>query len=257
VHSVLEHFWKETKTQAALLDLDEESLGARVRTHVERVTAEEHGLKQRRSFRDVEATRLHRHVMEFLQLDKQRDAFEVVGFEQEVRPEIEGQSIRLIIDRIDQTPDGEEIIIDYKTGRVEPKKWFGDRPEDPQLPLYAISAKSTPAALAFGIVRDDGCHYKGVVKQEGLLPDLPPKANTYNQELVDAGLDLAASIENWREVIHRLMANFLAGEAHIDPKLGLKTCENSYCQLRSLCRVNELDKRRKAALNDTLAGAAS
>ena len=251
VHSVLEHFWKETKTQAALLELDEAALDARVRAHVDRVTDEERGLKQRPSFTAVEATRLHRHVMAFLEQDKQRDAFEVVGFEEEILPEIEGQKIRLIIDRIDKTPDGEEIIIDYKTGKVEPKKWFDDRPEDPQLPLYAISATSVPAALAFGVVRDDGCLYKGVVKREGLLPNLPPTARSSNQYLIDAGLDLETTIENWRDVIHRLMTSFLAGEASIDPKLGLKTCENSYCELQSLCRVNELDQRRKAALEDT------
>jgi ATP-dependent helicase/nuclease subunit B len=257
IHSVLEHFWKETKTQAALLSLDGEALDARVLKHVDRVTKEDRGLNQRKSFMAVEAARLHRHVIAFLQQDMQRDSFEVVGFEQEILPKIEGQSVRLIIDRIDQTPDGDEIIIDYKTGKVEPKKWFGDRPEDPQLPLYAISAKTTPAALAFGVVRDDGCLYKGVVKQEGLLPDLPPKRRHGNEDLIDAGLDLEASIENWRVVIHRLMANFLAGEAMIDPKAGLKTCDNSYCELQSLCRVNELDKRNKAALNHTDKGSAS
>lgn len=257
IHSVLEYFWRETKTQAALMSLDEEALDARVGKHVDRVTKEDRGLNQRKSFMAVEAKRLHRHVMAFLQQDMQREAFEVVGFEQEILHEIEGQSVRLIIDRIDQTPDGDEIIIDYKTGKVEPKKWFGNRPEDPQLPLYAISAKGTPAALAFGVVRDDGCLYKGVVKEEGLLPGLPPKSRFRNEDLIDAGLDLEATIENWRAVIHRLMANFLAGEAKIDPKTSLKTCDNSYCELQPLCRVNELDKRNKAALNNSHEGDAA
>ncbi len=247
VHSVLEFFWTETKTQAALLLLDEKTLNAQVRKHVDYVTGEERGLKQRPAFRVVEADRVYRHVKDYLALEKQRDAFEVIGFEKEILPIIEGQSIRLIIDRVDQLATGDEIIIDYKTGKVEPNKWFGERPEDPQLPLYAISAEQTPAAVVFGIIRDDGCLYKGVVKHDGLLPGLPPKQSKPNQYLIDAGHEMTATIDNWRQVLHRLMANFLAGEAAINPKHGLKTCENSYCELQSLCRIGELFQQHKSS----------
>jgi probable DNA repair protein len=249
VHSVLEHFWIETRTQAALLALDEESLSKRVRKHVGFVTTEERGLKQRPAFRGVEADRVYRHVMDYLALDKDRDTFEVVGFEKEILPEIAGQTIRLIIDRIDRLPSGEEIIIDYKTGKEEPKKWFGDRPENPQLPLYAISAEKTPAAVVFGIIRDDGCLYKGVVQQGGLLPGLPPKAFKSNQYLIDAGYEMPKTIETWRQVLHHLMVGFLAGKAAVDPKTdpktGQRTCDKSYCELQSLCRVGELVQRQK------------
>jgi len=222
-----------------------------VRKHVDHVTRDERGLKQRPAFRVVEADRVHRHVMEFLALEKQRDAFEVIGFEKEILPEIKGQTVRLIIDRVDQLASGEEIIIDYKTGKVEPKKWFDDRPEDPQLPLYAISAQRTPAAVVFGEIRDAGCLFKGVAVRTGLLPGLPPKETRTNQYLVNAGNDMPKTIENWRQVLHRLMASFLAGEAAIDPKHDLKTCDNSYCELQSLCRVAELDQARKIAKKDT------
>jgi len=251
VHSVLEYFWKEIKTQAALLQLDEKSLSTRVREHVVTVVNEERSLKQRPALRGVETERLFRQVINYLALEKTRDSFEVTGFEQEILPEIEGQTLRLIIDRIDKLPSGEEVIIDYKTGNVAPGKWFGDRPEDPQLPLYAISANKTPAAVVFAIVRNDGCLYKGVVTQGGLFPDLPPKETKNTQELVNAGYAMPKTIENWRQVLHRLMADFLAGEAAVDPKNGRKTCTNSYCELHSLCRIGELEqfqkiRRRKA-----------
>ena len=251
VHSVLEAFWKDTISQSALLNLSDEELDTRVGKHVATVTRDEKGLRQRPSFRGVEAGRLHRHVMDYLELDKAREEFEVVGFEKEILPVIEGQSIRLFIDRVDKLPGGEEIIIDYKTGKVEEKKWFGERPEDPQLPLYAIGAKETPAAVVFGVVRDDGCLYKGVVSQPGLLPGLPPRARSTNQYLIDAGDDMPKTIENWRQVLHGLMSAFLAGEAGVDPKNGLKTCENSYCKLQSLCRVGELEQHRKSIVENS------
>jgi len=245
VHKVLEYFWIETKTQAALLQLDDDDLGKRVRKHVDDVVAEDTSLKQRPAFLGVEAKRLYRHVMDYLVLEKDRDPFEVTGFEKEIQPKIEGQTIRLFIDRVDKLPSGEEIIIDYKTGKVDPKKWFGDRPDEPQLPLYAISAEKTPAAVVFGIVREDGCEYKGVVRQGGLLPGLPPNASSTTQYLVDAGHDMPETINKWRKTLGHLMADFLDGEAAIDPKDDDKTCDNSYCKLQPLCRIGELRQRRK------------
>jgi probable DNA repair protein len=257
VHSVLEFFWKETKTHSALTLLDGESLCARVREHVAAVIDEELSLQQRPAFRVVEADRLFRQVIAHLDLEKTRESFEVVGFEEEILPEIQGQTIRLIIDRIDQLPGGEQVIIDYKTGRVDPRKWFGDRPEDPQLPLYAISAEKTPAAVVFAVIRDDGCLYKGVVKTGGIFPDLPPKESKTTQYLVDAGHEMPKTIEDWRQILHHLMAGFLAGEAAIDPKNGRKTCENSYCELQPLCRIGELEQRQKTLLKQTFLGAST
>jgi len=245
VHRVLELFWKETKTQAALLQLDEDTLAEQVRGHVDFVTNDDRGLKQRPAFRLVEADRIQRHVMDYLALEKQREAFEVVAFEEKIQTKINGQTINLVIDRIDRVAAGDEIIIDYKTGLEDPKKWFGDRPENPQLPLYAITAKKSPAGVVFGIIRDDGCHYKGVVKRGGLLPELPPKETKANQYLVDAGNDLPKTIADWRQVLQHLMTDFLAGESAIDPKHGLNTCNNSYCNLQSFCRVGDLEQQRK------------
>lgn len=248
LHKVLELFWTETKTQASLLSLSEEACCARVRKHVDTVVADEYGLKQRPAFCQVEADRIFRLVMDYLQLDIERDPFEVIGFEQEFLPVIEGQSIRLIVDRIDEMESGEKIIIDYKTGRVDPKKWFSERPEDPQMPLYAITASDTPAALAFAVIRDEKCEYKGVASGAGLLPDLPPRDTKANHSLVKAGNDMPLTIDNWRATILRLMSEFLKGDARIDPKSGLKTCQQSYCELQSLCRVGELVKRQQSNL---------
>lgn len=246
VHQVLEHFWSEVRSRDRLVQMDDPELEACVRRHAETVVGNAIFLKQRPGFARVECDRLKRQAMACLELDRQREPFTVVDFEKEVHPVIEGQSIRLFIDRVDQTPDGETIIIDYKTGNVTPAKWFGDRPEDPQLPLYAISSERTPAAVAFFTIRDDGCEYSGVVSREGLLTGLPKSRGKVNARLLEAGQDMAGTIDEWRRVLHRLMAAFLAGEAAIDPKDGLKTCRDSYCKLQPLCRIDELDKRAHA-----------
>ncbi len=242
VHRVLENFWRETRSQAELLRLDADKLEERIRSHARQVVDGERSLLNRPQFGYVEAERLARLAAAFLEHEKERNPFEVAAFEEEIRQDIEGQEIRLVIDRIDRLPSGDMAIIDYKTGKVEPGKWFGERPEDPQLPLYAISAPDTPAALAFAVVRDDECLYRGVATLEGVFPGLPPRRNAHNAAVIEAGLDMPATVENWRETLHRLMAEFLAGDARIDPKNGLKTCENSYCEMLPLCRIRELEE---------------
>ena len=130
------------------------------------------------------------------------------------------------------------------------KQSFGERPENPQLPLYAISAESGPAAVVFAIIRDDTCVYKGVVKRGGLIPGLPPKETETNRFLVEAGNDLAQTIDNWRQVLQQLMQKFINGETTVDPKHGLKTCKNSHCELQSLCRIGELEQQLKTGSQD-------
>ena len=245
LHAVLEAFWRETVNQRALLELDREALKECVGRHVEEVLEEDRGLTFRPVFRDLEAARLKRQVLELLELEKQREAFEVTDFEKEIVTEIEGQSIRLVIDRIDRLPSGAEVIIDYKTGKVDPKKWFGHRPEDPQLPLYAISARTPPAGVVFSVVRDDECLYKGVVSEEGIFPGLPPKTTRSTGELVEAGQNLTATVKGWRSVLHGLMSAFLAGAAPVNPHRGSAACARTYCEFKSLCRVGELEKLKE------------
>lgn len=240
VHSVFEAFWKEVRNQAALLQMTPDALDEVVARHVEAITEDESSLKHQAGLRRVEADRIRRHVSAFLLLEKEREPFEVRGFEQWVTTEIAGQTINLRVDRLDTLEGGEVVIIDYKTGEVKPAHWFGERPEDPQLPLYAVSAGEVPVAVVFAIVREAGHGYKGVVLREGLLPGLPPKKTSHSSQLVEAGENMAQTVTVWRQVLQQLMCEFLDGEANIDPKSGTATCANSYCEMHALCRVHEL-----------------
>ena len=254
MHRVLEAFWKETKTHAALMQLDEGTLSERLRTNIDSVLENERGFSFRPHFRSAEAARLLRLCRAYLELDQQRPDFEVTGFEQEVLYQISGHTVRLVIDRVDRLADGSLAIIDYKTGRVDPRKWFGDRPDDPQLPLYAASAEEIPVGIVFAVIRDDVCLFKGVVRNDGAFPARPPKRSKTTEYLQEAGENLAGTVEEWRRVLNRLMDDFLAGIAPVDPKDGRKTCNNSWCELQSLCRVGELEQHQVPA--ETMTGRA-
>ena len=53
------------------------------------------------------------------------------------------------LDRVDSTTSG-HVIIDYKTGQAHLSEWFTDRPDNPQMLLYALAYQPSLTALAYG-----------------------------------------------------------------------------------------------------------
>jgi probable DNA repair protein len=238
LHRVLELLWRELESQARLLALSNDELERIMVQKVEQAIAEEAGRSPQtfsERFRMVETQRLVGLARQWMELEKQRAPFAAVEFEREDRPELNGVQVRCFIDRVDLLPDGDKVIIDYKTGKVNPSDWFGERPEDPQLPLYSAIQEEPIAAVLFGQVRADEQSYKGVVKAAGLVPGLPSR----NSQLKQATDEWPAVLDDWKGTVMRLAGEFRAGQAMVDPKNGLATCEGSYCELAALCRINE------------------
>ena len=130
------------------------------------------------------------------------------------------------IDRVDETAGG-ELVIDYKTGHAATSDWLSERPDAPQLPLYAVvSDAERLGGVAFARVKvgkDMG--WKGFAAENGVLLK-PDKLKTES---------FAAQVEEWRRVLTKLAEQFAAGDARVLPKSYPKTCE--YCGQRLLCRV--------------------
>ena len=122
---------------------------------------------------------------------------------------------------------GGHVLIDYKTSRSPtPKHWEPPRPHDPQLPLYAVSAKEEIAAVVFAKVRPGEMRFMGFSKEEKLL-DGVKKARAWKPLL-----------QSWKDEAEALGKGFASGEAPVDPKRGLAvTCR--FCDLHTLCRVYE------------------
>ena len=122
--------------------------------------------------------------------------------------------------------DGGHVLIDYKTGnRVTPKDWEPPRPDDPQLPLYAVSAPEELAAVAFAKLRRGAMRFTGFGRARELVPN------------VRAAKNWSALLAEWKKEAESLGAAFAAGAAAVDPKRDLKTCLR--CDLQTLCRVYE------------------
>ncbi|MEO5341021.1 MAG: PD-(D/E)XK nuclease family protein [Magnetococcus sp. MYC-9] len=185
--------------------------------------------------RQLEEVRLNRLLTAFLELEKERPVpFTVQKQEQKQTLTLGRLTLNLRLDRLDRLADDTLVILDYKTGASQVKEWFGDRPRDPQLPLYLLAlADSAPqkvAALAFCQLKAGTCQFAGLAKEEGLLPNVP-----HFQRWAPDCADWQSLIDRWRRVLTALGEAFLRGEAAVDPLP--QVCQ--LCDLSPLCRRHE------------------
>lgn len=237
VHQALEATWKALRSQRTLLERSPEELQDLVREAADQALDR---LARRRPdlvhgrFRDLERERLTRLVLEWLEVDKERSPFQVVGFEASMRMELAGLVFDAQLDRLDRLQDGSLAVLDYKTGRPSPKNWLGDRPEEPQLPLYCTGAGERTGAVLFAQVRPGDMKLKGVSAAPGLHPQVPCLDQSDFAVCAGSWQEL---LNHWRAVLTSLGAQFRQGLATVTP-LKRETCR--FCTLHPLCRVHDL-----------------
>lgn len=231
VHRILELFWGEVKTQQDLKRLSQQELDDTLNSCIR------YGLLEAAPSRDTpwDATymqmqhdRLRNLLFRWLRLELERPPFEVVLSEKTLN-DVRIGSLRLNVrvDRVDQMEDG-EILIDYKTGEASPKAWSSDRPDEPQLPLYATLSNPTQLqGIAFGLVHPgEACKLIGYGARDGVLPTQRPlEKPSLNDQVAD-----------WNRILVNLATDFHAGDARVEPKTYPTTC--GYCAQRILCRLD-------------------
>ena len=177
-------------------------------------------------FAELERERLAKIAREWLDVERRRAPFSVHAIEQKRDIKVAGLQFESRIDRMDELSDGGHVLIDYKSSRMlTPKQWDGPRPDDPQLPLYAVAAPEELAAVVFARMRPGEMRFMGYSRADKLLPQ------------VQLYRDWQKLLETWKRDADALGAAFAAGDAPVDPKEGLKTCRR--CELHTLCRVYE------------------
>jgi probable DNA repair protein len=220
VHRALELIWDELRSQADLLKLSDEETAALVSRHVEAALADA------TLFRDLEQTRLERLIGEFLQLERNRRPFTVKQHEKDQTVSIGGLQLKIRVDRLDELIGGRHVLVDYKTGKINRSSWAGDRPREPQLPLYAAVFPGELAAVTLAAVRTGEVGFTGI--QEG---DVLGAAKSMKKDF-DTITEQRA---HWNAVLERMVGEFRGGVARVEPLA--RACD--FCELKALCRIRD------------------
>ncbi|HEY3655143.1 MAG TPA: PD-(D/E)XK nuclease family protein [Steroidobacteraceae bacterium] len=228
LHRALEQIWSELRTSERLAAiapplrdaLVSDSAARAIATQCER---RDPGLRWRRR----EVPRLGKLLNKWLEIELMREPFEVERLEHGSQTARHGGiDFKVRIDRVDQLLDGGRVLIDYKTGMAAPD-WRGDRPDNPQLPIYALLRPHSLVAVAYGQVNASECCFVAETERAGVF-----KARG-RPSLMEGMPNFSALIATWSHRIEKLASEFAAGNAAVAPTL--RACAS--CRLQPLCRV--------------------
>lgn len=177
-------------------------------------------------WRGRELARVCRLLIEWLDLEMRRAPFAVERLDEGAETARHaGVDFTVRIDRIDRLADGARVLIDYKTGAAQ-SDWRGDRPDNPQLPVYALLHRESLVAVAYGRVQTAKCRFVAESERKAILPGA-------SVGRLEGRPSFAALLELWSQRIERLAGEFAAGRAAVDPTP--QACRT--CHLHGLCRV--------------------
>jgi hypothetical protein len=230
----MQQFWESAQTQQ---NLRNQSLPERHHLLSQCIDAafatQPHAANWDSAYLALQKQRLHNVLNRWLDLELQRSPFTVTDTEKKTGIELGPLALSIRVDRIDQVelPDRKQglVFVDYKSSYAAgPASWESPRPDDPQLPLYALTAAPGQLhALAFAKIRAGSqSAWLGYQSAPSLLP-------------IKTVSDLPQKIDAWRDTLTSLANAFYSGDASVSPKDFMQNCKG--CAQRLVCRLNPED----------------
>jgi ATP-dependent helicase/DNAse subunit B len=239
LHQVLELIWTQLTSLQALNQCDAGVLDQLISRSIKQAvndTLSQQSHQTPLSIIELEHKRLHRVVVDWLAVERQRSDFIIESLEQTVETEFAGLPLTLRMDRVDRLSSEELAIIDYKSGSVAINNWLDNRPKEPQLPLYVCLMKEQiprVSTVMFAQVKLGALSYQGVSEHEQLAGiDL----NKKNRKLQLQAEDWNTLVASWERHLMALANDFINGVATVDPKTIADSC--TYCDFSRLCRIS-------------------
>ncbi|KTD20688.1 PD-(D/E)XK nuclease family protein [Legionella londiniensis] len=226
MHQIMENLWQTLKSQQALFAFSPQEL----ENCIERIIHEALApyLKAHRhtyppAIQEVEISRLKALVKANLEWEKERPPFEINALEKTYTMHLAGIEFNIRVDRIDTVGD-EKWVIDYKTTLPAYKPWNEERPEEPQLLLYALLDKDI-RTLLFLELKAGTLTCSGISSHKLSLQGI--SAIKKDERFEDKQ-------QFWHAQLTRIAAEFQSGFCAPRPKR--KTiCER--CEFQNLCRI--------------------
>jgi RecB family exonuclease len=229
LHDALHGIFTDVPDSRSLKDLiaRPEASASLIAGHVRRAVAKQCAKRDPgERWAERERSRLQGLLDRWLALESARAPFQVEHIEEGGETAHHGGlAYTLRIDRIDRLEEGSRVLIDYKTGWVAPD-WRGERPDNPQLPMYALKHRENLVAVAYGRVSAAECRFVA----ESARADIFPGVRASRLEGMTSFAELVAA---WERRVESLAEEFARGAAEVAPKD--TACR--YCRLQGLCRV--------------------
>ena len=239
LHAVLARIWEELGDKARLDAADAAGLqrivGEAVDGAIAKLRRERPGVLEGR-FARIERDRLAGLARQWLDFERRRDDFTVVATERKKPATFGGITVNVKLDRLDRLARGGHAVLDYKSGKVAVASWLPPRTDEPQLPMYAVSADEPVVAVAFARVRPGEIGFCGLGNADGLLPDVKTVGKSQTKRMSALGT-WDALVALWRSDLDALGTGFARGDARVDPKEESKTCRR--CDQQVFCRIAE------------------
>lgn len=234
LHNALEICWRKLQNQSALLALSEMALDDVIDASLAQAWRNIRGQEQLGpKLKILEKQRAHELLRAWLELEKQRPPFKVLFNEKAVSYELGGIPLVIRYDRIDELADESLLVLDYKTGRTDINAWAGNRPDEPQVPLYTLAQGDRVQAAVLVQINAQEVAAKGIAVDPEVLNGLSAPESLPRLDLPNSWQEIVA---HWRSTLTGLAQEFMRGEARVDPKSRSLTCR--YCELQSLCRIH-------------------
>ena len=200
LHEIMQCLWRHWRDSTTLHKKPDEELKVQLAIAVTDALdtwARREVVLRGQEFRRIEQGRLEKLIWEWIEYEKRRPSFSVDSLEIKQTVRFGGLEVSIRLDRIDKI-DNKTLIIDYKSGLVTASDWDGDRPKDPQLPVYVSALTPTVNGCAFAQLRGGNIKFSGVSDSQ-LIENEKPNDNWIN------------SVEKWRNSIEGLASEFSDG----------------------------------------------